>query len=186
VFDAAEVTAVTARLGDGEEVALEQDPGRPMLWSGVFDSSGVGEGEVQLTVTAGGSEQRSRSITVLVEAGAPCPEEVEPDGGMDDGGDDGGDDDGGDGGLDADDVDDYDYDHDSGDDGGGDDASIRADDATIQADEPFDEGGVASGGGCMCDSAGGTGVLWGLIGLLVILRQRGRRLPVEPRARQTG
>ena len=177
VFDAAEVTAVTARLGDGEEIALEQDPQRPMLWSGVFDSSGYSEGEAELTVTAVGSEERSRSITVVL-ADVPCPEAVEPDGGMEDAGD--GDGEAGDG-----DGDGNGYGDDGGDDGGvGDDAG--GDDASTPIEEPFDEGGVASGGGCMCDSGGGAGLLWGLIGLLVILRQRGRRLPVEPRARHTG
>jgi hypothetical protein len=183
VFDAAEVSAVTARLGDGEEVALQQDPDRPMLWTGVFDSSGLEEGEAQLTVTATGSQERSRSITVLL-ADVACPEEVEPDGGMEDGSD------GGDGGLDAGDGDGDGYDGGDdggmGDDAGGDDASIQADDASTTADEPFDEGGVASGGGCMCSETGEPGMLWLGLLLVLILRQRGRRLPVEPRARQTG
>jgi len=177
VFDAAEVTGVTARLGDGEEVALEQDPQRPMLWSGFFDSSGLEDGEAQLTVTATGSQERSRSITVLL-ADVGCPEVVEPDGGIENGDGDAGDEqlpdappDGEDGWETPD--------------AGGDDAGA-ADDASVSTDEPFDDGGVASGGGCMCSQTGGTGLFFCLIVLLSILRQRERRLPVEPRARQTG
>ena len=190
VFDAAEVTAVTARLGDREAVSLEQDPRRPMLWTGAVDASELGEGEGQLTVTATGSQERSRSITVLLTPDAPCPEEVQPDAGIEDGDGGDGDADSGDPGADraADggdgDVDDYDA---GGDDaGGGDDASIKADDASTPADEPFDEGGVAGGGGCMCSESDKPGVLWlGMLVLLIFL-QRARRLPVEPRARQTG
>jgi len=186
VFDAAEVTAVTARLGDREEVALEQDPQRPMLWTGTFDASDLGAGEAQFTVTATGSQERSRSITVLLDEDALCAEDVEPDGGVEDGGD--GDGEAGDG---DDQLPDAVADADAGGDdaGGADDAggydAGGGDDASVRTDEPFDEGGVASGGGCMCSSTGGTGI-WCLIVLLLILRQRARRLPVEPRARQTG
>jgi len=186
VFDAAEVTTVTARLGDGDEVALERDPQRPMLWTGTFDSRGYAEGEVGFTVTAVGNQERSRSITVFLTE-APCPEVVEPDGGPDDGGDgEDGDADGnsGDGDVDGD-GDDGGDDAGGADDGGGYDAG-GGDDASVKADEPFDEGGVASGGGCMCSKTGGTGVIFCLIVLVGIWRQRARRLPVEPRARQTG
>jgi metallophosphoesterase superfamily enzyme len=183
VFDAAEVTGVTAKLADDPEVALEQDPQRPMLWMGTFDSSGYTEGEAEFVVTATGSQERSRSITVML-ANVACPDEVQPDGGIEDG--DGGDeepisgdgdgygDDGGDDGGVGDDA------------GGGDDASVKADDASTAADEPFDVGGVASGGGCMCSESGEPGMVWLGLLLVLILRQRARRLPVEPRARQTG
>jgi metallophosphoesterase superfamily enzyme len=189
VFDAAEVTEVTCRLGDGPGTALVQDQRRPMLWTGFFDSRGFPEGEVELTVAATGSQQRSRTIRVLL-ADVPCLDAVEPDGGVQDGGD-----------GDANDFPERDE-VDPGDseaedrDAGGDDAGIGdigagdaagADDAPLPADEPDAGGGVLGGGGCMCESTSGPGLFWpGLLVLLGVLRQRERRLPADPSARHTG
>lgn len=185
VFDSVPVNTVTFQAGSGAGVAMEQDPVRPMLWLGQWDTSGLESGEIELTVTAGGSQNRSRSIKVLVDASGQCPEPWQPpDGGSGDA--DGGDADGGSDGS-AGDPDGYD------DTGNGDYQGADANDADEYGDaNQVGDGGVYggadnrvaadSGCGCAGNRPSPPGLL--LLLLLTYLRRQRRHPPGATAARR--
>ena len=177
VFDNAPVTAVTCRAGSGPEAALERDPDRPMLWRGAFDTTGLAAGEVELTVTASGSQTRSRSIKVLLDAAGACPEPWHPpDGGPD--GDGGATGDGDDGSADGGGNDAADLGADAGvtdDAGAGPEAGRDGGDGEADAADDGADGSPGAGSGCGCGTAPGAGGTWFLLLLLLLLPGRRRR-----------
>jgi metallophosphoesterase superfamily enzyme len=85
VFDRVLDLNVTFRVDDGPKIDMVQNEVVPMLWEGIWDTRDLPEGEVELVVSAEGTEFRSRTITVRVDD-VPCPDPYQPqDGGDQDG-----------------------------------------------------------------------------------------------------
>ena len=88
VFDVNTISAVTLETGDGTPVGLSQNATIPQLWEGTFDASGLAAGDHTLTITAAGTQVRSRDITIQL-ADVECPDPTQPpppDAGVEDGG----------------------------------------------------------------------------------------------------
>ena len=87
VFDNNTVTEVTFEPPGGPPVPMTRDPVEPRLWHGTWDASGLSEGETTLTVTATGTQTRSRMVHVML-ADVECPEPYTgpPDAGVPDSG----------------------------------------------------------------------------------------------------
>jgi hypothetical protein len=172
VFDRADLTEVTFQVEGGEPIPMIQDEAVPMLWHGTWDTRGLPEGEVGLTVTATGTRTRIRHLTVKV-ADVACPEPWDPaDGGMVDGDDsDGSGEDGG-----AEPLDPADDGWDGGADAGGE-ASGEGDLVNPDGDSMAgDSSQETNSDGCGCGAAGRKekGHGWLLLVALAIIRRRGQ------------
>jgi len=72
VFDASPVSDVSFSVAGGTAVAMNQDLVEPALWHGLWDTTGLSVGETTLTVTAVGTNTRTREVHVML-ADVTCP-----------------------------------------------------------------------------------------------------------------